>query len=416
MALAWEVRTTGSDTNGGGFDSSLGGTDYSQQNSAQATGTGTSASTTLTATTGIFTSAMVGNFVTNGTTWYKITAYTSSTIVTLSGSPSWTAQTIKVGGALATPGLSAAQNNIYGGDIYIKTGTYSVTSTSLNVSSGCIQIWYGTKMIGYGTTRGDTGRATVQVNVGSATLLQEGNISHGYENIIFDGNSQSSSGFITNDGAGRGYFFNCDIKNFTANTFGAAGYEQCYVSGNSYAINGGFYDCVITGGASDGCSGNIIRCVVYGNAGIGYAGFASVIDCSIYNNGSHGIQFNNGTGAAVVRNTIFSNNGGYAINVSGSIRGLITVNCAYYNNTSGNYSGGADVSRFIGDVTLSGDPFTNTSGGDFSLNTTSGAGAACRAAGSPGVMPGISTTSYLDIGAVQHQDSGGGTTTVGMIF
>ncbi len=415
MSLYWEVRTAGSDSNGGGFDSSLGGTDYSQQNSAQATGTGTSASTTLTATTGIFTSQMVGNYVTNGTTWYKITAYTSSTIVTLSGSPSWTAQTIKVGGALATPGLAAAQNNIYGGDIYIKTGTYSVTSTSFNVSSGCIQIWYGTKMIGYGTTRGDTGRATIQLNVASATMLQEGNISHGFENIIFDGNSQSSSGFITNDGNDRGYFFNCDIKNFTANTFGGATYEACYVSGNSYAIAGNFYDCVITGSASDGCSGSIIRCVVYGNSGIGYNGYASVIDCVIFNNTSHGIQFNNGSSAVEVRNTIISSNGGYGINISGTIQGLVTVNCAYYSNTSGKYSTGANITRVIGEVTLSGDPFTNTSGGDFSLNTTAGAGAACRAAGSPGVMPGGSTTGYLDIGVAQHQDSGGGTT-VGMIF
>lgn len=100
--VIWECRTTGSDSNGGGFDPSLGGVDYSQQNAAQATGIASSSGATVTATTSIFTSQMVGNLITDGTTWKEITAFTSATVVTVDSAPSWTAASVKVGGALAT--------------------------------------------------------------------------------------------------------------------------------------------------------------------------------------------------------------------------------------------------------------------------------------------------------------------------
>ena len=73
--------------------------DYSQQSSNWATGTVTSSSTTVTATTSIFTESMVGNLITDGTTYKEITAYTSGTVVTVDSAPSWTSATIYVGGA-----------------------------------------------------------------------------------------------------------------------------------------------------------------------------------------------------------------------------------------------------------------------------------------------------------------------------
>lgn len=53
----WEVRTTGSDQNGGFFNASRGGTDYSQQDSPQLvlTGGACSGNTTVTSATGGFT-------------------------------------------------------------------------------------------------------------------------------------------------------------------------------------------------------------------------------------------------------------------------------------------------------------------------------------------------------------------------
>lgn len=106
------------------------GTDYSQQNSAQATGTAGAASggTTFTdATAAAFTSAMVGNamYITGGgltTGWYFVTAFTSSTQVTLDRTPgTGSAATWHLGGGWADPWTN------------LQTGTSGVTSGSFPV-------------------------------------------------------------------------------------------------------------------------------------------------------------------------------------------------------------------------------------------------------------------------------------------
>ena len=63
--------------------------------------------------------------------------------------------------------------------------------------------------------------------------------------------------------------------------------------------------------------------------------------------------------------------------------------------------------KIEGEITLTGDPFTNATGADFSLNNNVGAGAACRSAGYLGAYPGGVMTSYPDVGAIQHQTLGG---------
>ena len=57
---------------------------------------------------------------------------------------------------------------------------------------------------------------------------------------------------------------------------------------------------------------------------------------------------------------------------------------AYYGNTSGALH---NFPSLPGDVTLTGSPFTNPSGGDFTLNNTAGAGLACQAVGFPSSLP-----------------------------
>ena len=62
-STVWEVRTTGSNTNGGGYTS--GGTDYSQQDSPQIAVTDAVANgtTTITSATANFNSSHVGNII-----------------------------------------------------------------------------------------------------------------------------------------------------------------------------------------------------------------------------------------------------------------------------------------------------------------------------------------------------------------
>jgi len=95
------------------------------------------------------------------------------------------------------------------------------------------------------------------------------------------------------------------------------------------------------------------------------------------------------------------NNGGYGFQTSLSEVGVL-VNCAGFNNTSGNVYGAPILNE--GFLDLSADPFMDAAGHDYRPNNIAGGGAALRAAG-VGVA---SQTNNEDIGAVQHTDPAGG--------
>jgi len=110
-----------------------------------------------------------------------------------------------------------------------------------------------------------------------------------------------------------------------------------------------------------------------------------------------------------LRNNIFYGNGGFGCNLTtGSTYPGLVVNAG--NNAFGSNTSGArnNLPTESTDVALTADPFVNTAGGNFALNNTAGGGAALRAVGIPGVFPAGLTTGYMDIGAVQHQDSASG--------
>src|ERR1044071_3227921 len=120
QGAVWEVRTAGSDTNGGGCATTVGTTtDYSQSNTKNTSGNNqsttdaiTAATTTLTSATASFTSAIIGNiiYLAGGSgsltgAWYQVTARTNSTTVTIDRAPGVsTGVTMNIGGALATIG------------------------------------------------------------------------------------------------------------------------------------------------------------------------------------------------------------------------------------------------------------------------------------------------------------------------
>src|SRR3989344_5109514 len=147
MALSantiFEVRTSGSDTNGGGFVTGASGTDWSQQNAAQYAVTDgvTAGTTTITSATANFGTDVVGNimYVEGGTGavaagFYQITARASSTSITVDRSTGLTAGTgvtLNIGGALATPGRIIQTGILADGNkVYIKSGTYTLTTTT----------------------------------------------------------------------------------------------------------------------------------------------------------------------------------------------------------------------------------------------------------------------------------------------
>lgn len=446
---AWEVRTTGSDSNGGGYDSAGGGTDYSQQDAAQVVinnstitcTTPAANSNTLTFTAGYTPSANdVGNIVqiTGGTNvntgFYEITAQTSTTW-TLTGATNLTtaggagsAITGNMGGALASPG-EAGGAMVGGNDVWIKSGTYTITSATANVSGGCMTLPAGTvgswsKVIGYGATRGDGGtKPLLQASaISTFTIINasSANLTH-VENLSVDGASLTSSRGISG-GSSNSRVINCKAANCTNAAFSGGNLEFCEATGcssqsafNAVALA---FCCVAHGNSIHGfINGTCVHCISYGNTGTNGNGFlsgaatANWINCIAYNNAGAGFQCSS-TGSGDWINCIATGNTGKGFDATATNDSYF-YNCAAWSNTGGNWSTNFNAAQQINCHALSGDPFTNAVGGDFSLNNTAGAGATCRAAGIPGLssslytFPGLSTNAYPDIGAAQHQDAGG---------
>ena len=432
-SAVWEVRpTVGSDTNGGGFVAGASGTDYSQQNSPNSGGNNGSTTdvvatgvATITSASASFTAAIVGNIIylagsgiTTG--WYQVVTYTNGTTVILDRSPgTGVGVTMNVGGALATVSQGYANaafvtTGTFTAPVYVKaTGTYTVTSAFApsNANESPIAI------IGYTTTRGDNGQFTWTTSTNSTPLVNV----NGAANVVFQNiNFTTTAGTVSD----------C-ITNNNVNIYGIA-CINCAMAGFRYGINGNYNlegaftgltldSCLITGctiGVNNSGSTFILASLIYGNSGHGFYctaphTFGIYLERSVfYDNGGSGAFIDNGSqyvaiincgfdantsdGLTVtgqspgmpisVWNTIFTGNGGYGFNVTGQGYGAGSIRSnAYYNNTSGATS--RTQLTNTSDVTLTGSPFTNPSGLDFTLNSTAGAGAACKAAGYPASLP-----------------------------
>lgn len=440
MALSattvWEVRTTGSDTNGGGFVPGSGGTDYSQQSTAQISVTDAVANgtTTITSATAGFTSAVTGNLVylaggsgSLAAGWYQAT-YVSSTSITVDRTvAAGTGIILHLGGALATPN-QAITNAVSDNTIWLKSGTYTTSTTLPAMAAGSSGGF--TALIGYGSTRGDNTKATIQLTT-STNLVAQGNALCLFRNIIFDGNSTGQTGINTL--GSQTIIYNCVAQNFTTGGFNIATgqnvkYVYCYATGQktgAYGFHlggdGSFYGCVAynnsgPGWQLNGFGGTLINCISANNGTVGFgnAGRSLLVNCTAYGNGSDGIQAASGS-AGVFINNIVESNTGWGINFSSASNQFLGDYNGYFNNTGGAVQG----SNFDGthDVTLGAEAFANPAGQNFALNNSNPGGARARGAGFPQLFPGISTSGYTDIGAVQHQDSGTGTSgPVGFAF
>lgn len=433
MALAativFEIRTDGSDTNGGGYKSNAGTTDYSQQAAAQLTVTDASCTgnTTVTSVTGGFTAAMVGNliYLSSGPGWYEITARTDTNTITIDrNGPNASGMTANVGGALASPGglgaLLVAVGGITAGQkAYIKSGTYNLTGTTVNVSGGPLDLSVANLtnksflLKGYQTTRSDyTGtRPVIAANGNAPTQMIKngGNNSgpHTFDNLEIDGGSQATNG-IVGTGSTTSFAFNCYVhdcdgsaafsgitailcKAYSCAAFGfTSGYaaycwaDACETGFGTGAINCHF--CIASNNSADGFSSQL----------------TVAFNCISYNNGGDGFETGLASRPVPCGNCISFSDAGYGFR---GMDNAYLLNCAY--GADGGGSGRTNVTPLadLNAITLTADPFTNAAGGDFSLNNVAGGGALLRAAGfSP-----YGQTGYLDVGAVQHQDSGGGT-------
>lgn len=431
-AATWEVRTAGNDTNGGAFVTGAAGTDYSQSDTAR-TGTGTNDSTTdavtngtttLTSATANFQASIVGNviYLSGGTgalaaTRRQITARTNTTTVTMDATvAASTGVTMNIGGALLSPGIVSAFMTA-SNRVFVKAGTYNITSTSAGVAGGIVSTGVICQWEGYETNRGD--RSFVR------PVLTASGISTA--TLFTLGTNDSSAICIDTDGAGltaiRGFsstvranFLRCKSSNTTNSGFNITSASSflgwCWAFNNDTA-GAGFVglagamlqDCYASDGSTPGFSGNgtFCRCIADSNSGASSDGFVTAnqgtryINCVSYGNGRDG--YRTSTTDCQWYYCLSEGNAGWGYNVSaGSGAGCYLYLCSNYNDTLGRRTGTYLLGVwdfYPGDDTF----FVDAAGGDFSLLNT-GEGENVQAI--PDIFADEFNINYLDLGAMQH--------------
>jgi hypothetical protein len=443
-STVWEVRSTGNDNNGGGFVTGASGTDWSQQATAQYAFTGATALTSAGAGNVVLcptaSADMVGNLIhvisgTNFTSglaaFFEITAVTPGVDITCSTNIAGTAISTgvgangvaNIGGALAwTSTLDTILENSVAGNIwYIKGGAGPITytasgSTSLSAAGTAL---VPIRIIGYASTRTDAptvSSATQPILNLAANGFTTGSYWY-FDNIQFTGTGTAvvSAGTQNN-------FVNCKFTNSS----GTAGRSAISLSGNSAIIN------------SEAVSTNGI--------GISFSSFGSVAIGNYIHDSDTGINtsssnpyllaafniFDTITTVAIKQSTasassftLLNNTIYMAATPAGSSKGIDVVtggsNLRILNNIitgavtginhadSGEKSLFSDFNNFYNNTTnrtnvavgtrdIALDPgFKDAPNGDFRVGDN------MKAAGTPGVFPGGST-SYVDIGAVQRKE------------
>ena len=446
--LQWDVRTTGSDSNGGAFDPGVTspGTDFSQQNSAQVAFTDLvigATNTQLTSAANPFTSASVGNTIniTSGSGFragrYNVRSV-SGAVATMDravGTAASTGGNGNLGGSMASP-VTVMAAIVSGNSVWLKAGTYTVTATVTNTSGASFSI------LGYGTTHGDNvAGAILTTSTASLNLIEitPGTTNPWIHNIALS--TTASSGF----GVGLSIVDVSDnlvVTNSSFTGFTLAVDAFTHTSTSLLFVNTSFFNHTGTRVLRDFQSPlTIINCLFLGNTGtaIEVTGGANLfVSGSVIAGNSEGISAAPGT-TTVINSTIAYNTGnginlfsstwfgvgGNAFNLSGNIiygnggfgitavaastpnnANLLMMLNAFGANTAGDVQ---NVPIGTGVITLTADPFTSHSGGDYSLNNAVGGGALLKGVGYPGTFTGSSTIGHLDVGAVQ---SLGGVTSV----
>lgn len=387
---------------------------------------------------------------------YEIVSVVAGTSITLDRAPCSAATTGNGTGYIggATTLAQAASTAVASNRVWLQY--YASLYTTASSIAPTAVTWF----TGYDLTRGDCA-SVAAVNAGTVTrptiqasaslggtttgIIQYGALTSGkLENIILDANSQSTTSCVTTGSANNGtflfsnllfkgfttsgyygdfrpytYFLNCEftspgntVSNYgvTCGTSSLGSFDQCY-----------FHD-YAGGGISSTSNGmTVVRSIFANLTGTGsYALTALPLAGTLvefndfFGITGDAIHLTVGIATQIIRNNVFVNGGAYGINSPVTSPANLWSpwygNNAYYNNTSGNTS---DFPLGPTDIILTGVPWAATiSGGsltnsNFALNSTAGAGLACQGAAAYSSWGSAGTTGYADLGAVQHQSSGG---------
>lgn len=188
-----------------------------------------------------------------------------------------------------------------------------------------------------------------------------------------------------------------EVDHCTLDTGSESGAYGIYLSGSGL-VNATVQNCLILVGATNGIG-------VYCNAPGPVLRHNTVRNSTAGTTYGIGLDANNaGRPALICTNNLvagWSGAGGIGIKSVGDV--YLLGHNAYYNNTTNlSVADQVFIDLTANDVVLGSDPFTNAAGGDYSVGTD------LQAQGWPTALPGVSTNTYIDIGAAQRQEAGGG--------
>lgn len=455
------VQSTGSNLNSGSTKTDSATFTYASGNWVAATGVFTVASGNPSSD-----GVAVGDFASvyaNGDTATgfvgRVTARDTTTITVSLTAKSGTApvdgtgnRTLKIGGAWA--GMSGSVAFPFGfvqstmvnassdpNKVWIKGGTtYNITAAMTHANVG--PTWFE----GYTTTEGDEGCFTVDGGTSGASyilLTYSANVL-GLANFIFSNNGATGSAdgiSVTGNSCSfrNGTVFNmrrcglratgnikvCEIEAYNCNTSNSNGFGNL-----QFATAGSSIERVVSHSSQSGanCVGivldtslNLIDCIVFGVQGYGIMSNGdtnqSFYNLTIRDTGNHSFYFSGGSQvmSSSFTNCAFFKSGGYGISFrTGGALGHIgnMLNCVFGSgtegHTSGNYNTGVGQAMMaIGETTFTSNanPWASPSTGDFSISSSllKGTGRGKYRITKSGLTQ---PTSYRDISAVQHQDSG----------
>lgn len=459
--------STGSNMNGGSDANTS--PSYSATNGGWNSGTGVFTPTSGNpSASGVSVGQFAHVFADGGTTPTfigRVTAVSSTTVTVSTTAKSGTAPgtsgtgiSINVGGCWKGPNggedfpldvITNAATDTSGNHVRVNmkdTATYAISASIVPNQAGPITVQ------GYTSTVGDGGRATIDGSTNTIVLLAPGTTCDGWEfaDLIFsnNGTSGSNNGVTIQSGCSNIGFFRCKfttLRGYGLSMCGGDGVvTECEFTAcngaNSFSGGGAllgsnnttfrrccFHD--ITGSNSLGIyvttSGTIDRCIFDtiasgggdGSGGIYWrSGAQLAITTSDFYNCSIGLSSYHDVGAGnycLIENCNFTKNAGYAIALNaGSVKAFgRIINCGFGQGTEANSSGKYNSATQLhfdmtGEVlyTSNVSPYSDAANGNFTL-TSSQAKNAGRGAFATGLT---STVGYPDIGAAQHQDSGGG--------
>ena len=343
--------------------------------------------------------------------------------VTTSGSDSNNGLTESA--AFATPGYATGQASTSGDKIYIREGTYNLTTATINVSGGPLEIAQGVQVEGYKTTIGDRAAKPI-INTSGITIARIvrlvtpsfNRLGSYVASLEVNGTSPTS----TSQGFGYdsnyfGLVFDCISRNCEYGFRGGTTTGMA-VNCEAHDCQIGFYSGSLLYCWGDSCQSgfgpfvkNASSCISSNSTSHGFDVGNSFINtwkkCVAVNNGGDGFRCAYDIGYC--SEMISVGNSGYGYRWGTASSSPVMSDCADYNNASGRTIN-TNTSRDFRPINLTADPFVDSANNDYRLNDIAGGGAELRqiqVSGLAGVN-GVFDVGAIDAVVTASSGSGGG--------